>query len=101
MICNYRISESAISDLEQIWLYTYRNWSKEQADKYRNLIIQEIEFIVEDFNLGRPMNHVRSGYNMSKVKSHLVFYRKTKSNVVEIVRILHQNMDIENRLKEK
>jgi toxin ParE1/3/4 len=36
---------------------------------------------------------------MSKVKSHLIFYRKAEDNIIEIIRILHQNMDIENRLK--
>ncbi|MDP4275070.1 MAG: type II toxin-antitoxin system RelE/ParE family toxin, partial [Bacteroidota bacterium] len=36
---------------------------------------------------------------MSKVKSHLIFFKKTEDNIMEIIRILHQNMDIENRLK--
>jgi len=35
---------------------------------------------------------------MSKVKSHLIFFKKKEDNIVEIIRILHQNMDIENRL---
>lgn len=44
------------------------------------------------------MSHVRQGYRAAKVKSHLIFYRKAEDDVVEIVRILHQRMDIENRL---
>ena len=39
----YRISEKAITDLENIWLYSYKNWSNKQADRYHNLIIREIE----------------------------------------------------------
>ncbi|WP_414635406.1 type II toxin-antitoxin system RelE/ParE family toxin [Agriterribacter sp.] len=35
----------------------------------------------------------------SKVKSHLIFYRLTeKQNEIEIIRILHQRMDIESQL---
>lgn len=97
----YRISEKAINDLERIWLHTYRNWSKEQADRYHNLIIDEIEFIANNFSLCRKIDYVRDGYRMTKAKSHLIFAKRSKDNVIEIVRILHQNMDIENRLKEK
>lgn len=98
MMQKYRISEKAINDLERIWLYTFRNWSKEQADRYHNLIIDEIKFIANNFDLGRKIDYVRDGYRMSKVKSHLIFAKKSKDDVIEIVRILHQSMDIENRL---
>ncbi|MBN1251200.1 MAG: type II toxin-antitoxin system RelE/ParE family toxin [Bacteroidales bacterium] len=96
----YRISEKAISDLETIWFYTLNKWSRGQADRYHNLIINEIEYIVNNFDFCRRMDYVRNGYRMSKVKSHLIFCKKTKDNIIEIIRILHQNMDIENRLKE-
>lgn len=101
MIQKYRISEKAIEDLEKIWLYTLENWSLEQADRYHVLIINEIEFITRNFNLSRKMDYVRSGYRMSKVKSHLIFFKKTDDDFIEIIRIVHQNMDIENRLKEE
>ena len=101
MIKKYRISEKAIEDLKKIWLYTLKKWSLEQADRYHELIINEIEFITDNFNIGRNIDYVRSGYRISKVKSHLIFYKKINDNIIEIVRILHQNMDIENRLKEK
>jgi len=95
----YRISEKAIFDLEKIWLYTLNKWSIEQADRYHNLIIDEIQFIVDNYELCGKMDYVRTGYRMSKVKSHLIFFKKTEDNIIEIIRILHQNMDIENRLK--
>jgi toxin ParE1/3/4 len=31
---SYRISEKAIQDLDDIWLYTFETWSEIQADKY-------------------------------------------------------------------
>lgn len=45
------------------------------------------------------MEHIKQGYRASKVKSHLIFYRKGEDGVTEIVRVLHQRMDIKNRLK--
>lgn len=95
----YRISEKAIFDLEEIWHYTFNKWSREQADRYHNLIIDEINFIVKNYKLCRKMDYIRKGYRVSKAKSHLIFFKKTEDNMIEIIRILHQNMDIENRLK--
>ena len=96
----FELSEKANEDLENIWLYTYENWSQEQADRYYNLILNEIEYIAKHFESGKSMEHIRKGYRSTKVKSHLVFYRKSKRDTVEIIRILHQRMDIENRLNE-
>ena len=93
----YTISKKAISDLEEIWLYTFENWSVDQADHYYNLIFQEIQFIRKNIASGTSMEHVRKGYRASKVKSHFIFYR-IQNNVLEIIRILHEQMDIENRL---
>ena len=95
---NYKISEEAIADLNTIWLYTFENWSKMQADRYYNLLVDEIKFVSENFEYGKDFKSVRKGYRYIKVKSHLIFYKKNKEDVVEIVRILHEKMDIRNRI---
>ncbi|SFT18799.1 type II toxin-antitoxin system RelE/ParE family toxin [Sphingobacterium wenxiniae] len=95
----YKISKEALNDLENIWLYTYETWSERQANRYYNLIIDEIEYLTENPNSGKDYSHVRKGYLRSKVKSHLIFYKiNHRENEIEIIRILHQQMDIENRL---
>lgn len=96
----YAISKKANQDIEKIWLYTYENWSLEQADRYYNLILDEIEFIAENFESGKSVDYLKEGYRASIVKSHIIFYKKSTSNIVEIIRVLHQKMDIENRIEE-
>ncbi len=93
------ISKKAVSDLEEIWLYTLEKWSVEQADRYYNLIFDEINYICKNSNAGKPMEHVRKGYRASKVKSHFIFYR-VLNDTIEIIRILHERMDLENRLND-
>ncbi len=95
----YRVSKQAIIDLNDIWIYTLKKWSKEQADRYYDLIIGEIEYITDNFSIGKSAEHTRKNYRVTKVKSHLIFYRKMENDIVEIVRILHQRMDIKKRLK--
>ena len=96
----YSISEKAIEDLENIWTYTLHKWSLEKADRYYGLITDEIEFIAKNFTAGKSMDHIKAGYRASIVKSHLIFYRRSQTNQVEIIRILHQRMDLESRMNE-
>jgi toxin ParE1/3/4 len=96
---NYRISELANDDLDDIWIHTFRKWSKEQADRYYDLIIEEIEFIADNFMVEKSVHHIRKNYRVTKMKSHLIYYRKIENERVEIIRILHQRMDIKTRLK--
>ena len=96
----YIISEKALEDINNIWIYTAENWSVEQADRYYNLIIDEIEYIVDNLDMARDFGEIRKSYRYSKVKSHLIFFKKDKTNEIEVVRILHERMNIENRLAE-
>jgi toxin ParE1/3/4 len=99
MSYDYFLSKKANDDIENIWLYTRKNWSREQADRYFNLILDEIEYIASDLESGKDYGHIKSGYRGAKVKSHIIFYRMDNSDSIEIVRILHQMMDIKNKLK--
>ncbi len=96
----YEISEKANVDIENIWLFTYENWSQEQADRYYNLIMDEIEYISENFESGISRDYLRKGYCSTRVKSHIIFYKKSPINTVEIIRILHQKMDVESRMND-
>ncbi|MFA5667654.1 MAG: type II toxin-antitoxin system RelE/ParE family toxin [Balneolaceae bacterium] len=95
----YRISKQAIVDLNDIWTYTSHKWSKEQADSYYNLIITEFDFIVDNFMTGKSAEQTRQNYRVVKVKSHLIYYRRSSDNIVEIVRVLHEKLDISTRLQ--
>ena len=98
-MAKYQLTIAAVKDLEEIWIYTYQNWSFVQADRYYNLIIEEIEFLSTNPLSGRSMDYLKEGYRVSKVKSHLVFYKIINNEVVEIIRVLHQRMDVNSRMK--
>lgn len=98
---NYKISKEAENDLEKIWLYTFEEWSLEQADYYMDLILDEIEYLAKIPQSGKDYNEIRKGYFRSRVKSHFIFYRiNLKEEKIEIIRILHERMDIENQFRE-
>ncbi|MGV9013354.1 MAG: type II toxin-antitoxin system RelE/ParE family toxin [Flavobacteriales bacterium] len=95
-----KVSQAAADDLESIWLYTIEHWSMEQADRYLNLILDGFDLIVSDPKVGRDLSHVRKGYFAANAASHVIFYRTDKAaGEIEVVRVLHERMDIENRLQ--
>ncbi|WP_379968716.1 type II toxin-antitoxin system RelE/ParE family toxin [Epilithonimonas sp. UC225_85] len=98
---DFKFSQEAKNDLEKIWLYTFENWSLEQADYYFDLIMDEIEYLSGNPKSGKDYNKIRKGYFRSRVKSHFIFYRiNIKEEKVEIIRILHQQMDIDSHINE-
>ena len=99
-MAEYSISEKALEDINNIWIFTAENWSVEQADRYYNLIIDEIEYITNNLDMARDFGKIRKSFRYSKVKSHLIFFKIDKTNKIEVVRVLHERMDIENRLAE-
>jgi len=98
-MAKYRFTNEAVKDLEAIWSYTKQKWSIKQADRYYNLIIDEIKFVSSNPLLGRSIDYIKEGYRSTKVKSHLVFYKQHEDDTILIVRILHQIMDCEKRMK--
>ncbi len=97
----YKISKEARNDLKKIWLYTFENWSLEQADRYYDLIFNEIEYLQQNPTYGKDCGKIKKGYRRTKVKSHYIFYRiNSERDEIEIIRILHQKMNVETRLIE-
>jgi len=63
--------------------------------------MDEIEYLSENPKSGKDYHEIRKGYFRSRVKSHFIFYKiNIKNEEIEIIRILHQQMDISLRLDE-
>ncbi|MGN7246933.1 type II toxin-antitoxin system RelE/ParE family toxin [Janibacter anophelis] len=93
----YRLTPAAQRDLSSIWDFTEERWSVEQAQKYLREIQVAIEWVAEDPGRGRSREEVRTGYHSYAVGSHVVFYLQRSSHV-EVVRVLHQRMDVGRHL---
>lgn len=97
-MAKYRISQAALEDLESIWLYTLKKWSRQQASEYHKDITAEIKKIVKsEKDYGTKYFDVMSGLYCRRCRKHLIFYRFDDNGTVEIVRILYAMMDIESK----
>lgn len=85
-------------DLEQIWDYTSERWSDDQAEACLRDIQRAVELLVDNPLLGRVCDEVRAGYRRYTAGSHLQFYRIAAGDTIEIVRVLHKRIDVDQHL---
>ena len=96
-MANYRLSPAAQADLESIWDYTVRQWGEAQAEFYTRGIQAACEALINGTLVSQSAEDIRAGYRKVAVGSHVMFFRM-QSDGVEIIRILHQSMDVERHL---
>ena len=94
----YVLSPAARADLEQIWDYTCQRWDDDQAEEYVREIQRAIERVVDNPMIGRACDELRPGYRKHAVGSHTLYYRIVSGDVINVVRILHQRMDVDRHL---
>lgn len=94
----YVLTNAAAQDLDSIWDYSAETWSVDQADKYVREIRAACDALAKGEKQGRPAEEVRAGYQKLAVGSHFLFFRERGDAIIEIVRILHQRMDIPSHL---
>ncbi|XSG86148.1 MAG: type II toxin-antitoxin system RelE/ParE family toxin [Methylohalobius sp. ZOD2] len=88
---------SAEEDLIGIWSYTFAQWGPQQADAYLDRLAQEIAIIAENPLIGVNCDSIRLGYRRFQVKHHMVYYR-VQPGQIEIVRVLHKEMEPDRHL---
>lgn len=95
----YKFSKKAIEDLSAIWEYTYDEWSELQAKKYYNVLIDTCNEIADNPDIGKDYSLIAKNLYGITSGRHIVFYRRLRSKEVEIVRILHEQMDQKSRIR--
>jgi len=96
---SYSLSKKALKDLTIIWEYSFDNWSEKRADLYYNQIINECKLISKNPEIGKSYSRVLNDLRGRKINKHIIFY-KILDDKITVVRILHEKMDLVNRLKE-
>jgi toxin ParE1/3/4 len=97
-VSKYVLSPAAQADLAEIWDYTCQRWGDDQAEKYVREIQRAIERIVGNPLIGRPCDQVREGYRRHAIGSHTLYYLVASHDLIDVVRILHNRMDVDRHL---
>ena len=96
----YFVTPAAQSDLDGIWDYTKQVWGEDQAERYLMAIYEGCEALAAGRKVGRNADRFRADYYRYAIGSHFVFYTLSDSGTVQVMRILHQRMNLKSRLNE-
>jgi toxin ParE1/3/4 len=92
----YRLSPLAEADLEEIWLYTLKTWSIQQADTYHNGFVSAFEGLAAGTKQGRPAE-VLPDFQKYLCGSHVIYFLDCADHL-NVIRILHQSQDAKRHL---
>jgi toxin ParE1/3/4 len=99
-MAKYKLTNKAVQDLAKIWDYTFEKWSEKQADTYYKTLILYCGEIAENPSIGKTYDRITENLLGIKANKHIIFYREIERDYVEIIRVLHERMDLKNRILE-
>ncbi|PIQ47360.1 MAG: plasmid stabilization protein [Cytophagales bacterium CG12_big_fil_rev_8_21_14_0_65_40_12] len=99
-MAEFKLTNKAVEDLSKIWDYTFEIWSEKQADQYYEMLISACREIADNPHLGKGYDGISEGLLGIKSNRHIIFYRTINKSHIEIIRILHERMDLKNRISE-
>ncbi len=93
------LRQEAINDLTEIWNYTAETWTETQADKYYETLKLACMDISQNPKRGRAYFEISKNLFGYRINRHIIFYQCVTSEEVEVIRILHERMDLKVQLK--
>lgn len=100
-MAKFYFTNKAVEDLSDIWNYTMDEWSEAQADRYYEILISSCRKLAESsIPFGKKYEQIAKDLYGFKTNKHIIFYRTTKEHTIEVVRILHECMDLRSHIKE-
>jgi toxin ParE1/3/4 len=93
----YVLSRLASTDLREISSYSAQEWARQRATAYLQGIRQAIDRLALTPGLGVACDDIKPFHRKFVIGSHTIFYRPTTDRI-EIIRILHQSMDVGRHL---
>lgn len=92
------LSNKAVEDLNDIWDYTVKTWSENQAEIYYSLLMDSCQELANKPSQGKSYDVVEKNVLGFKTGEHIIFYQIVSLKEIEVIRILHGMMDMKNHL---
>lgn len=96
---SFELTQLAESDLFDIWNYTYEEWSRKQADSYIDALKAACMGIASGHSIYSPLQNIYPLLRSIRCKQHYIFYLHSSKVKPIIIAVLHERMNIIERLK--
>ena len=100
MANNFILSKKAVEDLSGIWKYPFHTWSETQADKYYYMLLGACQDLADGKAAAKLYPEIHSDIFGTRAGQHIIFFRRVAKDAIQVVRILHNSMNLRNRIEE-
>lgn len=90
----FTLTQRAKADLKSIARFTESRWGREQRYKYIKQFDDTFNVLADTPEIGNNCSYIKENYKKFPQGSHIIFYRIASNNSIQIIRILHKNMDV-------
>ena len=97
----YDLTPSALDDLKEIARYTLTTWGEKQSLTYADLLEKHFCAMAARTAYARTFSKRYPQILVSRCSHHYIFYLHPEGKPPCILAILHERMDIVNRLKNR
>ena len=91
-MANYKLSELADGDIQEIATKTLTTWGFEQARVYIETLHKTMLMLADNPSLGKSREELFAEAKCFPAGKHIVFYKRCYDGI-EVARVLHQHMD--------
>jgi len=93
----FELTKKAKEDLRAIAKYTENRWGVVQRNLYIKQFDDGFNFLSDSPKAGKACSNIKEGYRKFPQGAHIIFYKEATMAKVQIIRILHKNMDVESK----
>lgn len=90
----FTLTRRARADLKAIAKFTETRWGRKQRYIYIKQFDDTFHILSDTPEIGNNCSYIKEGYQKFPQGSHVIFYRETSPKNIQIIRILHKNMDV-------
>lgn len=100
-MAEYEITPGVQSDLLDIGRYTTRTWGAAQALRYKASLTGAFAAIARDEIRSRAVKKSRPELRFARCEHHYIFFQVREGREPLILAVLHERMELMERLKER
>lgn len=93
----FRLYPKAINDLEDVYLYSTREFGLQRTEDYILAIEASFQYLANDPLISRKCDYIHQNLRAFNVGSHVIFLKITDYGIA-VIRVLHQSMDFNRHL---
>ena len=93
------LTNKAKADLKAIAVFTAKRWGVKQRNSYIKQFDDTFHLLAKNPSIGKTCDYIKDGYLKFPHASHIIFYQQGTESIIEIIRILHKNMDAEGKFE--